>query len=83
MNNRREFLRSALAAIALPFIKLPVKPEPLPAMTWYVSDNPRFQFGFTGFKEVPTRIDVTGQYLYSSNIIVENPRSCFKLNGIT
>jgi hypothetical protein len=48
---------------------------------WYHSDNPRFQFGFTGFKEAQNTIDVSGQFLWAGNILVPNPRTCFKLNG--
>ena len=48
---------------------------------WYTSTNPRFQFGFTGFKETANTIDVAGQFLYSGNIIVPNPRTGFKLSG--
>ena len=46
---------------------------------WYFSTNPKFQFGFTGFKEANNTIDVAGQYLVGSNIVVPNPRSGFKL----
>lgn len=48
---------------------------------WYLSDNQQFQFGFTGFKETADTIDVAGQYLCGSNLVVPNPRSCFKLKG--
>lgn len=48
---------------------------------WYMSSNPRFQFGFTGFKEAQNTIDVSGQFLYAGNILVPNPRTGFKLNG--
>ena len=48
---------------------------------WYNSTNPRFQFGFTGFKEAQNTIDVAGQFLYSGDILVPNPRTGFKLNG--
>jgi hypothetical protein len=46
---------------------------------WYFSTNPKFQFGFTGFKETNNTIDVAGQFLVGSNIVVPNPRSGFKL----
>lgn len=48
---------------------------------WYTSDNPRFQFGFTGFKEAQNTIEVAGQFLWAGNIVVPNPRTGFKLNG--
>lgn len=50
-------------------------------LEWYHSDNPRFQYGFTGFKEAQNSIDVSGQYLYAGNIVAPNPRTGFKLNG--
>jgi len=46
---------------------------------WYFSTNPKFQFGFTGFKEGQNTIDVAGQFLVASNIIVPNPRTGFKV----
>ncbi len=48
---------------------------------WYHSDNPRFQYGFTGFKEAQNSIDVSGQFLYAGNLVVPNPRTGFKLLG--
>ena len=48
---------------------------------WYNSTNPRFQFGFTGFKEAQDSIDVSGQYLWAGNIVVPSPRTGFKLAG--
>jgi len=48
---------------------------------WYNSSNPRFQFGFTGFKEAQNTIDVSGQFLWAGDIVVPNPRTGFKLNG--
>jgi hypothetical protein len=46
---------------------------------WYFSTNPKFQYGFTGFKESNNTIDVAGQFLVGSNIVVPNPRSGFKI----
>ena len=46
---------------------------------WYYSTNPKFQYGFTGFKEVNNTIDVAGQFLVASNLVIPNPRSCWKL----
>jgi hypothetical protein len=47
----------------------------------YVSDNRRFQFGFTGFKESQGTIDVAGQFLFAGNEVCANPRLNFKLVG--
>lgn len=47
----------------------------------YMSDNKKFQFGFTGFKEAQNSIDVAGQFMWAGNLIVPNPRCCFKLVG--
>lgn len=47
---------------------------------FYMSDNKKFQFGFTGFKELPSTIDVAGQFLWAGQIVVPNPRSGFKLS---
>lgn len=46
---------------------------------WYFSTNPKFQFGFTGFKESVNSIDVAGQSLVGSNIVCPNPRANWKL----
>jgi hypothetical protein len=46
---------------------------------WYFSTNPKFQYGFTGFKEANNSMDVAGQFLVGSNIVVPNPRSGFKI----
>lgn len=48
---------------------------------FYVTDNPKFQFGFTGFKDAQNSIDMAGQFLYAGNLLVSNPRTCFKLVG--
>ena len=45
---------------------------------WYHSDNPRFQYGFTGFKEAQNSIDVSGQFLYAGDIVVPNPQDRFQ-----
>lgn len=50
-------------------------------LEFYVTTNPKFQFGFTGFKEAQNSVDVSGQFLFSGNLIVPNPRTCFKLIG--
>lgn len=46
---------------------------------WYFSTNPKFQYGFTGFKESNNTIDVAGQFLVGHDIVIPNPRSGFKI----
>ena len=46
---------------------------------WWFSELELFQFGFTGFKNKSESIDVSGQFLCGSNIMVPNPRANFKL----
>lgn len=48
---------------------------------WYFSQNPKFQWGWTGFKESAKSIDVAGQFLVGNTIVVSNPRSGFKLKS--
>lgn len=43
------------------------------------SSNPKFDYGFTGFKETANSIDVAGQFLVASQITCPNPRTSFKL----
>ena len=50
-------------------------------LEYYVSANKKFQFGFTGFKEAQNTIDVSGQFLIASNLVVSSPRTQFKLIG--
>ena len=50
-------------------------------LEYYVSANKKFQFGFTGFKEAQNTIDVSGQFLIASNLVVASPRTNFKLIG--
>jgi hypothetical protein len=50
---------------------------------WYFSTNPKFQFGFTGFKESNNTIDVAGQFLVGSNMVIPNPRTGFKILSTT
>jgi hypothetical protein len=47
----------------------------------YASSNPKFSFGFTGFKDAQATIDLAGQYLFSGNCLAPNPRTSFKLVG--
>lgn len=50
---------------------------------FYVSSHPKYQFGFTGWKEAQNTDDVTGQYLYAGNLVVTAPRLQAKIVGIT
>lgn len=46
---------------------------------WYFSQVQLFQFGWTGFKGTNNSIDVSGQFLVGSNMMVPSPRTGFKL----
>ncbi len=46
---------------------------------WYFSSNPKFRFGWTGFKEGQNTIDVAGQQLVATQLVVPNPRTGFKI----
>lgn len=50
---------------------------------FYISTNPLFQFGFTGFKEGQGTIDYAGQFLFAGNSVYPNPRTGFYLVGAT
>jgi hypothetical protein len=50
---------------------------------FYISTVPKYQFGFTGFKEVQNSDDVAGQYLYAGNLLVTAPRLMFKLYTVS
>lgn len=50
---------------------------------FYISDDQKFQFGFTGWKEAQQTIDVAGQYLYAGNIVLAAPRLNGQISGIT
>ena len=50
---------------------------------WYFSTNPKFQYGFTGFKEANNSIDVAGQFLVGQDIVCPNPRTGFKILNTT
>lgn len=50
---------------------------------FWVSSLPRYQFGWTGWKESQGTDDMVGQYLWSGNFLVTNPRMFFQLNGVT
>jgi hypothetical protein len=45
----------------------------------YVSDVPKYQFGFTGWKEAQQTDDVAGQYLFGGNLVFAAPRLMFNL----
>jgi hypothetical protein len=47
----------------------------------YMSTDPKYQFGFTGFKEAQNSVDYAGQFLFSGNLYYPSPRSAFKLIG--
>lgn len=49
---------------------------------FWISTLPKYQFGFTGFKEAQNTDDVAGQYLFAGNILVPAPRLMFKLTGV-
>jgi len=46
---------------------------------WYFSQVDLFSFGWTGFKGAQGSIDVSGQFLVGSNLLVPNPRTGFRL----
>jgi hypothetical protein len=50
---------------------------------FWISTLPKYQFGFTGFKEAQNTDDVAGQYLFAGNLLVPAPRLMFKLGAIT
>ena len=43
----------------------------------YVSEDPTFAFGFTGFKELPNSLDMAGQSVFGGNVVVTAPRLGF------
>jgi len=45
----------------------------------YVSNVPKYQFGFTGWKEAQNTDDVAGQYLFGGNMVFAAPRLMFNL----
>lgn len=50
---------------------------------FYVTTLPKYQFGFTGWKEAANTDDVTGQYLFAGNLLNVSPRLMFQLSGLT
>lgn len=47
----------------------------------YVSDNPKYQLGFTGFKEAQNSDNYVGQFLFGGALVVPSPRHCAKVIG--
>lgn len=45
----------------------------------YLSNVPKYQFGFTGWKEAQNTDDVAGQYQFGGNLVVAAPRLMFNL----
>lgn len=50
---------------------------------FWITTMPKYQFGFTGWKEAQNTDDVAGQYLFGGNLLNVGPRYMFKLVGIT
>jgi len=48
----------------------------------YISEDPTFAFGFTGFKELPNSLDMAGQTVFGGNIVVRAPRLGFILASV-
>lgn len=49
----------------------------------HISEQELFDFGFTGFKELPNSVDAAGQLCFGGDIVVTAPRLGFILAGIT
>jgi hypothetical protein len=45
----------------------------------YVSDIPKYQFGFSGWKEAQNTDDVAGQYFFAGNVVISASRLMFRL----
>jgi hypothetical protein len=54
-----------------------------PFMNFYMSSDPEYQFGFTGFKPAQDNTIIAGQILWAGNITVPVPRYHRQLFGIT
>lgn len=50
---------------------------------FWISTLPKYQFGFTGWKEAQNTDDVAGQYLFAGNFLFVAPRLNGQINGIT
>ena len=51
-------------------------------LQFWITTLPKYQFGFTGWKEAQNSDDVAGQYLFGGNILNVAPRLMFQLKGI-
>ena len=49
----------------------------------WVTDDPEFAFGFTGFKPAQDSLTVAGQYLFTGNVTCQSPRLNRHLYNIT
>jgi hypothetical protein len=49
----------------------------------WVTNDPEFGFGFTGFKPAQDTLTVGGQYLFSGNLTVQAPRLMRQLHTVT
>ncbi|HXN71540.1 MAG TPA: phage major capsid protein [Candidatus Acidoferrales bacterium] len=49
----------------------------------YVSEDPAFNFGFTGWKELPNSLDMAAQTVFGGNIVVTAPRLGFILASVS
>lgn len=54
-----------------------------PFINFYLSDDPEFGFGFTGFKPAQDNTVIAGQVLFAGNMTVPGPRYHRQLYGIT
>lgn len=54
-----------------------------PYLNLYISSDPEFRFGFTGFKPAQDNTTIVGQILFAGNITVPGPRYHRQLFGIT
>ena len=54
-----------------------------PYIRFYISDDPEFGFGFTGFKPAQGNTKVAGQVLASVALTVPGPRNHCQVSGIT
>lgn len=54
-----------------------------PYLNLYISSDPEFRFGFTGFKPAQDNTTIVGQILFAGNITVPGPRYHKPLYGIT
>lgn len=50
---------------------------------FWITTMPKYQFGFTGWKEAQNTDDVAGQYLFAGNLLNVGSRFMAKMSGIT